>query len=82
QQEAKRWLIIGAHKAGASETKLVKLSGLSKQVIRQILLNYQKTGKPNLPQKKHRFKNKLVVEYDENGDIIDDDSDDDDYDLK
>jgi transposase len=80
-QEAKRWLIVGAHKAGASEKKMVKLSGLSKPVIRQILLNFKKTGKPSLPPKQRSIKNKLIVEYDENGDMIDD-SDDDENDLK
>jgi hypothetical protein len=50
-------------------------------VIRQILLNFKKTGKPSLPPKQRSIKNKLIVEYDENGDMIDD-SDDDENDLK
>lgn len=49
--EAKRWLIIGAHQAGASEKRVARISGLSKTAVRHIILNYQRTGNPCLPKR-------------------------------
>lgn len=49
--EAKRWLIIGAHQAGASEKHVARISGLSRTAVRNIILNYQRTGTPNMPEK-------------------------------
>lgn len=102
--EAKRWLIIGAYQAGASEKHVARISGLSKTAVRNIILNYQRTGTPCIPKKipnksKYMYiktcicnththtlsffliymcivKQKLVVEYDDNGEIIDTDDDD------
>lgn len=48
--EAKRWLIIGAYHAGASENRIARISGLSKTAVRRIILNYQRTEVPSLPQ--------------------------------
>jgi transposase len=49
--DAKRWLIIGAHQAGASEKRVARISGLSKTAVRHIILNYQRTGNPCLPKR-------------------------------
>lgn len=49
--DAKRWLIIGAHQAGASEKRVARISGLSKTAVRHIILNYQRTGDPCLPKR-------------------------------
>ncbi|KAI9361801.1 hypothetical protein BD770DRAFT_316997 [Pilaira anomala] len=75
--EAKRWLIIGAYQAGASEKHVARISGLSKTAVRNIILNYQRTGTPCIPKKiPNKIKQKLVVEYDDNGEIIDTDDED------
>ncbi|GAA5808039.1 hypothetical protein MFLAVUS_001421 [Mucor flavus] len=72
--EAKRWLIVGAYQAGATEKHVARISGLSKTAVRNIILNYQRTGTPCMPKKiPNKIKQKLVVEYDENGEIIDTD---------
>lgn len=89
--EAKRWLIVGAFQAGATEKHVARISGLSRTAVRNIILNYQRTGTPCIPKKipnKSKFvytfimytlliislfitvRQKLVVEYDENGNII------------
>ncbi|KAI8997036.1 hypothetical protein BDB01DRAFT_769606 [Pilobolus umbonatus] len=69
--EAKRWIIIGAHQAGASERHIARIARLSTTAVRNIILNYQKTGIPALPKKiPEKVKQKLIVEYDEDGNII------------
>ncbi|KAI8334666.1 hypothetical protein BC941DRAFT_431826 [Chlamydoabsidia padenii] len=82
--DAKRWLIIGAHQAGASEKRVARISGLSKTAVRHIILNYQRTGDPCLPKREpKKVKEKLLVEYDENGNLIlsDDEAEEDEEDL-
>lgn len=49
--EAKRWLIVGAFQAGATEKHVARISGLSKTAVRNIILNYQRTGTPCIPKK-------------------------------
>ncbi|KAI9319958.1 hypothetical protein BX666DRAFT_1815046, partial [Dichotomocladium elegans] len=74
--QAKRWLIVGAFQAGASERTVARISGLSSTAVRKIYLNYRQTGIPALPkQLSRRVKQKLVVEYDEDGNLLDDSSD-------
>ncbi|KAI8340422.1 hypothetical protein BD560DRAFT_412390 [Blakeslea trispora] len=69
--EAKRWLIVGAFQAGASEKHIARISGLSRTAVRNIILNYRRTGIPCLPKKiPNKIRQKLIVEYDENGEII------------
>ncbi|ORE05027.1 hypothetical protein BCV72DRAFT_180531, partial [Rhizopus microsporus var. microsporus] len=71
EQAAKRWMIIGAYQAGASERKIARLSGLSTTAVRHIILNYQQSGNPSIPKKvPKRVREKLIVEYDEDGNII------------
>ena len=48
--EAKRWLVVGAFQAGASERTVARISGLSSTAVRQIYLNYRQTGIPSLPK--------------------------------
>ncbi|KAG0742231.1 hypothetical protein G6F57_008609 [Rhizopus arrhizus] len=75
EQEAKRWMIIGAHQAGATERKIARISGLSTTAVRHILLNYQQNGTPSIPkQVPKRVREKPIVEYDEDGNIIDSES--------
>ncbi|KAI8339048.1 hypothetical protein BC941DRAFT_421966 [Chlamydoabsidia padenii] len=79
--DAKRWLIIGAHQAGASEKRVARIAGLSRTAVRHIILNYQRTGNPCLPkQEPKKVKERLLVEYDEDGNLIvsDDEEDNDD----
>ncbi|KAG0165831.1 hypothetical protein DFQ28_008256 [Apophysomyces sp. BC1034] len=79
--EAKRWLIIGAHKAGATEKHIARIAGLSKIAVRHILLNYRRTGSPSLPKKpSSKVRQKPIVEYDENGNLIESSDDDNDED--
>ncbi|KAI7884882.1 hypothetical protein K492DRAFT_157781 [Lichtheimia hyalospora FSU 10163] len=74
--EAKRWLVVGAFQAGASERTVARISGLSSTAVRQIYLNYRQTGIPSLPKHLSRkVREKLVVEYDEEGNLLDDSSD-------
>ncbi|KAI7865605.1 hypothetical protein BDF14DRAFT_1699570, partial [Spinellus fusiger] len=69
---AKRWLIVGAYQAGAHEKQVARIAGLSRTAVRHILLNYQRTGSPSLPKRvSSKEKTKPVIEYDENGNIID-----------
>lgn len=49
--EAKRWLIIGAHQAGASDKKIARMCGINQPSVRRIILNFQKTGSPSIPRK-------------------------------
>lgn len=65
--EAKRWLIVGAHKAGASEKHVAKISGLSTTAVRNILLNYKRTGTPSIPKK---ISNKGLFVYINNTAVI------------
>ncbi|KAI8084324.1 uncharacterized protein B0P05DRAFT_445533, partial [Gilbertella persicaria] len=75
--EAKRWLIVGAFQAGASEKHVARISGLSRTAVRNIILNYRRTGTPCIPKKiPNKIRQKLIVEYDENGEIINTDDDD------
>ncbi|CEG83286.1 hypothetical protein RMATCC62417_17237 [Rhizopus microsporus] len=77
-QAAKRWMIIGAYQAGASERKIARLSGLSTTAVRHIILNYQQTGIPSIPKKvPKRVREKLIVEYDEDGNIIESEDEED-----
>ncbi|KAL9550556.1 hypothetical protein MBANPS3_004679 [Mucor bainieri] len=73
--EAKRWLIVGAYQAGATEKHVARISGLSRTAVRNIMLNYRITGKPCIPKKiPNKVRQKLIVEYDENGELIDSDN--------
>lgn len=49
--EAKRWLIVGAYQAGASEKMIARISGLSRTAVRQIILNFRQTGNPSIPER-------------------------------
>ncbi|KAF7727920.1 hypothetical protein EC973_006919 [Apophysomyces ossiformis] len=83
--EAKRWLIIGAYKAGATEKHIARIAGLSKVAVRHILLNYRRTGSPSLPKKPSpKVKRKPIVEYDENGELVEssDDNEEDEEEIK
>ncbi|KAL0089522.1 hypothetical protein J3Q64DRAFT_1729048 [Phycomyces blakesleeanus] len=72
--EAKRWLIVGAYQAGAPEKQVARIAGLSRTAVRHIILNYQRTGSPSIPKKlSSKVKLKPVVEYDEDGNLIDSD---------
>ncbi|KAG2197048.1 hypothetical protein INT47_009764 [Mucor saturninus] len=72
KNDAKRWLIIGAHQAGANHKKIARMCGLSQPSVRRIILNFQKTGSPSIPTKmSQKAKSKPVVEYDEEGNLID-----------
>jgi hypothetical protein len=95
-QAAKRWMIVGAYQAGASERKIARLSGLSTTAVRHIILNYQQTGIPSIPKKVPKrgtidyyinrhityffylVREKLIVEYDEDGNIIESEDEEDD----
>ncbi|KAI8971443.1 hypothetical protein BDF20DRAFT_915265 [Mycotypha africana] len=69
--EAKRWMVIGAYQAGASEGRIAKISNLSRPAVRNILLNYKRTGRPSIPAKiPKKVRQKLLVEYDENGELV------------
>ncbi|GAN06700.1 hypothetical protein MAM1_0133d06188 [Mucor ambiguus] len=73
--EAKRWLIVGAYQAGATEKHVARIAGLSRTAVRNIMLNYKNTGKPCIPKKiPNKVRQKLIVEYDENGELIDSDN--------
>lgn len=75
EDQAKRWMIIGAYQAGATERKIARISGLSTTAVRHIILNFQQNGTPSIPrQVPKRVREKLIVEYDEEGNIIDSDS--------
>ncbi|GAA5802975.1 hypothetical protein HPULCUR_008450 [Helicostylum pulchrum] len=70
--EAKRWLIIGAHQAGATDKKIARMCGVNQPSVRRIILNFQKTGSPSIPRKmSKKEKLKPVVEYDGEGNLID-----------
>ncbi|KAI7906973.1 uncharacterized protein BX663DRAFT_494387 [Cokeromyces recurvatus] len=72
KNEAKRWLIIGAYQAGASNRRIAKMCGISQQSVRRIILNFKRTGSPSIPKSPtKREKSKLIIEYDEHGNIID-----------
>lgn len=51
QNDAKRWLIIGAHQAGATPKQIARMCGVNRPSVRRIILNFQKTGSPSLPKK-------------------------------
>ncbi|KAI8148569.1 hypothetical protein BJV82DRAFT_592610 [Fennellomyces sp. T-0311] len=71
--EDKRWLIVGAYHTGVPEKTVARISGLSTTAVRQIYLNHQQTGTPSLPkQLSRRIREKPIVEYDEDGNLIDD----------
>ncbi|KAI9263450.1 hypothetical protein BDA99DRAFT_537451 [Phascolomyces articulosus] len=76
--EDKRWLIVGAYHTGVPEKTVARISGLSTTAVRQIYLNHQQTGTPSLPkQLSRRVREKPIVEYDEDGNLIDDNDDSD-----
>lgn len=50
QNDAKRWLIIGAHQAGASDKKIARMCGVNQPSVRRIILNFKKTGSPSIPK--------------------------------
>ncbi|KAI8068703.1 hypothetical protein BC940DRAFT_237438 [Gongronella butleri] len=81
--DAKRWLIIGAYQAGASEKSVARIAGLSKTAVRNIILNYKRTGTPCLPKRESKkVRQKLLVEYDEEGNaLVSDDDDENDNDT-
>ncbi|KAI8089235.1 uncharacterized protein BX664DRAFT_332492 [Halteromyces radiatus] len=64
--DAKRWLIIGAHQAGASEKRVARISGLSKTAVRHIILNYQRTGTPCLPKREPK-KGTAIIKKEKKG---------------
>lgn len=61
--EAKRWLIIGAYQAGASESRIARISGLSRTAVRRIILNYQRTEIPSLPQELPRSGKIIKIQW-------------------
>lgn len=50
EDQAKRWMIIGAYQAGATERKIARISGLSTTAVRHIILNFQQNGTPSIPR--------------------------------
>jgi transposase len=50
----KRWLLVGAYQAGASEKKMAEMAQLPKATVRRILSNFQRTGVPALPPRTRR----------------------------
>ncbi|KAI9289744.1 hypothetical protein BC943DRAFT_81420 [Umbelopsis sp. AD052] len=42
----KRWYVVGAHQAGASERQCARLSGLSKTAVHGIIKSFTETGSP------------------------------------
>ncbi|KAI9489374.1 hypothetical protein BDB00DRAFT_843506 [Zychaea mexicana] len=74
--EDKRWLIVGAYHTGVPEKTVARISGLSTTAVRQIYLNHQQTGSPSLPkQLSRKVRERPIVEYDEDGNLIDDNED-------
>ncbi|CAO3629641.1 unnamed protein product [Cunninghamella echinulata] len=57
--------------SGCIEKKIARMVGLSKTAVRNIILNYKRTGDPSLPKRdSKKIKGKLLVEYDENGKLM------------
>ena len=50
KRDAKRWLIIGAYQAGATEKQIARMCGINQPSVRRTILNFKKTGSPNLPK--------------------------------
>ncbi|KAL9539557.1 hypothetical protein MBANPS3_010194 [Mucor bainieri] len=50
ERDAKRWLIIGAYQAGATEKQIGRMCGINSQSVRHTILNFKKTGSPSLPR--------------------------------
>lgn len=44
----KRWLLVGAQQAGASERRMAELAQLPRATVRRILCNFKRTGVPSL----------------------------------
>ncbi|KAG2178021.1 hypothetical protein INT43_003274 [Umbelopsis isabellina] len=66
----KRWLLVGAQQAGASERRIAELAQLPRATVRRILSNFQRTGVPSLPPRQRRkVQDMSLVEYDEGGNI-------------
>ncbi|KAI9486391.1 MAG: hypothetical protein EXX96DRAFT_473398 [Benjaminiella poitrasii] len=65
KNEAKRWLVIGAYQAGATNKRIAKICGINQQSVRRIILNFKRTGSPNVPR------GPTKREYDEDGNIVD-----------
>lgn len=61
KNDAKRWLIIGAHQAGATNGKIARMCGLNPASVRRIILNFQKTGSPSIPTKMSLKSNKPLA---------------------
>ncbi|OBZ85378.1 hypothetical protein A0J61_06578 [Choanephora cucurbitarum] len=76
KSDAKRWLVIGAYQAGANVKKIARLCGLNQSAVRRIILNFKRTGSPNMPRGlSAQEKSKPFVEYDEQGNLIDSEED-------
>ncbi|KAJ2955765.1 hypothetical protein NQZ79_g8288 [Umbelopsis isabellina] len=66
----KRWLLVGAQQAGASEKRIAEMAQLPRGTVRRILSNFQRTGVPSLPPRQRRkVQDMPLVEYDEHGNI-------------
>ncbi|ORZ23159.1 hypothetical protein BCR42DRAFT_404110 [Absidia repens] len=50
--DAMRWFIVGAHEAGASESKIVSLTNLSRQTVWHVINCFKRTGTPNVRRRK------------------------------
>lgn len=50
KRDAKRWLIIGAYQAGATEKQIARMCGINQPSVRRTILNFKKTGSPTLPR--------------------------------
>jgi hypothetical protein len=46
KSDAKRWLIIGAHQAGATDRQIAKMCGINQPAVRRIILNFKTSGSP------------------------------------
>ncbi|KAI8380917.1 uncharacterized protein BYT42DRAFT_564681 [Radiomyces spectabilis] len=64
--EAKRWLVIGAHRAGATEREASIMTGLSKSAVRRIIQNFQRTGSPTKPRRVGHLR---MVRVDQDGEF-------------
>ncbi|KAL7316904.1 hypothetical protein PS15m_003330 [Mucor circinelloides] len=74
KRDAKRWLIIGAYQAGATEKQIARMCGINQPSVRRTILNFKKTGSPTLPRGlTPKEKSKPFLEYDGDGNLIDSD---------
>ncbi|CEP18648.1 hypothetical protein [Parasitella parasitica] len=74
ERDSKRWLIIGAYQAGANEKQIARMCGINQPSVRRTILNFKKTGSPNLPRGlTPKEKSKPFLEYDGEGNLVDSD---------